>query len=290
MSTAGKGASSSCSVAHKFSRCDALCAAQQRKIKAASATKRVPIASEVPLFLSRAAFQLHYVSFTGCISSTCSLIWAISTCRRCQPETNVGLWRSWESSILRCRLARCRITLREQHTDNTLWYIHHSTRIYRSTRECAKLEPRVPDVTCIKYHFVAVLMNYSRRTKISTTTGLRQIKILNLTRIGSHTRSTIPTHRPVISGCRCMALLFWCAHNAMGTHMILLFFCFSLAGYIFYPSWKNWLDWCVSTTGNPSNRISNTYFKKWSFKLEGTSWEVFCTKERIYLGCSDSHP
>lgn len=74
VSTAGKGASSSCSVAHKFSRCDALCAAQQRKIKAASATKRVPIASEVPLFLSRAAFQLHYVSFTGCISSTCSLI------------------------------------------------------------------------------------------------------------------------------------------------------------------------------------------------------------------------
>lgn len=130
MSTAGKGACSSCSVAHKFSWCDALCAAQQRKIKAASATKRVPIASEVPLFLSRAAFQLHYVSFTGCISSTCSLIWAISTCRRCQPETNVGLWRSWESSILRCRLARCRITLREQHPwDITLWYIHHSTRI-----------------------------------------------------------------------------------------------------------------------------------------------------------------
>jgi hypothetical protein len=32
-------------------------------------------------------------------------------------------------------------------------------------------------------------MNYSRRTKISTTTGLRQIKILNLgARIGSHTR------------------------------------------------------------------------------------------------------
>jgi hypothetical protein len=82
-------------------------------------------------------------------------------------------------------------------------------------------------------------MNYSRRTKISTTTGLRQIKILNLgARIGSHTRGGAQFQRIALLLVwlrRFMALLF---QRSKGHTVVLGIFCFSLGKHILldYPS------------------------------------------------------
>jgi hypothetical protein len=63
-------------------------------------------------------------------------------------------------------------------------------------------------------------MNYSRRTKISTTTGLRQIKILNLgARIGSHTRGGAQFQR--IALLLVAAVVWHCFFDAQGHAVVL---------------------------------------------------------------------